>query len=107
MYRLYFYFLEVFMRVLDTRELREREVINVCTGEKLGFISDLVLDADCGQILSVKIPRGSGGFNLFKREQYIIPWCRIECIGEDTVLVKLSERELCDFLSTKGKRKRC
>ena len=94
------------MRVLDTKELREREVINVCTGEKLGFISELVFDADCGQILSVRIPRGSGGFNIFKREYYVIPWRRIECIGEDTVLVKLSESELCEFLNTKGKKKR-
>ena len=93
------------MRILDTKQLREREVINVCTGEKLGFIDELVLDVDTGNILSVRIPRGNG-IKVFKKEEYVIPWCRIECIGEDTILVKISERELCDFLAGKGKRRK-
>ena len=92
------------MRILDTKQLREREVINVCTGEKLGFIDELVIDVDCGQIMSFKIPRGSGGARIFKKEHYVIPWCRIECIGEDTILLKISDRELCEFLIGKGKK---
>ena len=93
------------MRILDTKQLREREVINVCTGEKLGFIEELVLDVDSGNVLSVKIPRGSG-IRVLKREEYVIPWCRIECIGEDTVLVKISDRELGEFLVGKSKKRK-
>ncbi len=93
------------MRVLSTKELREREVINVCTGEKLGFPCELEIDVDCGQVLSVTVPKSQGFLGFGKREEYIIPWCRIECIGEDTILLKASERELCEFLSGKRKRK--
>lgn len=102
MYRLYF--LEVFMRALSTKELREREVINVCTGEKLGYICELEIDVDCGQVLAVTVPKDRGVLCFGKREEYIIPWCKIECIGEDTVLLKVTERELCEFLSGKSKK---
>ncbi len=93
------------MRVLSTKELREREVINVCTGEKLGFPCELELDIDCGQVISIIVPKSSGGLHFGKKEEYVIPWCKIECIGEDTILLKVSERELCDFLSDKCKKK--
>ncbi len=94
------------MRVLSTKDLREREVINVCTGEKLGFPCELEIDVDCGQVLSIIVPKCAGGLHFGKKEEYVIPWCKIECIGEDTILLKVNERELCDFLSCKHK-KRC
>ena len=93
------------MRILSTKELRDREVINVCTGEKLGYPCELEIDVDCGQVLSITVPKSAGIFHLGKKEEYVIPWCKIECIGEDTILLKVSERELCDFLSCGGKRK--
>lgn len=93
------------MRILSTKDLREREVINVCSGEKLGYISELELDVECGQILSVIVPKERGFLSVGRREEYIIPWKRIECIGEDTILLKVTERELCDFLSEKCRKK--
>ncbi len=94
------------MRVLSTKELREREVINVCTGEKLGYVCELEIDVDCGKVLSVTVPKSTGILGFGKREEYVIPWCRIECIGEDTILLKVTERELCEFLSERSGKKR-
>ena len=89
------------MRVLSTKCLREREVINVCTGEKLGYPTELEINIDCGQVISIVVPKCSGILNFGKREEYVIPWCRIECIGEDTILLKASERDLDEFLQGK------
>lgn len=97
--------MEVFMRALSTKDLREREVINVCTGEKLGFICELEIDTDCGEVLSFTLPVESGFFSFRCREEYVIPWRKIECIGEDTILLRLSERELSEFLVGKSKKK--
>lgn len=86
------------MRKLTTADLREMEVINLCGGERLGYPCDFELDIDCATILSIIVPKQSS-FSLFsKKEVYIIPWCNIECIGEDAILVKIPQNELfcCD-----------
>ena len=93
------------MRALSTKELREREVINVCTGEKLGFPSELEIDVECASVISMTVPKSDGFLCFGKREEYVIPWCKIECIGEDTILLKVTERELCSFLTNKRKGK--
>ena len=89
------------MRIISASELEKREVINLCTGEKLGFICDFEFDVDCGSIITVSILRQNEIPFFRKREEYIIPWKRIECIGEDTVLVKIPKDEMCGFRKNK------
>lgn len=89
------------MRIISASELEKREVINLCTGEKLGFICDFEFDVDIGCIISVSVLRRSEIPFLRKREEYIIPWKRIECIGEDTVLVKIPNEEIGGFRKCK------
>ena len=93
------------MRVLSTKELRDREVINVCTGEKLGYPTEFEIDVECASVMSITVPKECGFFSFGKREEYVIPWCKIECIGEDTILLKVSEQELCSFISGKPRKK--
>ena len=82
------------MRKISTVELRRLEVINLCGGERLGYPCELEIDLDCGQILSLIVPINNG-FSLFgKKEEYVIPWCKIECIGEDAILVKINHDEI-------------
>ena len=89
------------MRRISTVELRKKEVINLCGGEKLGYACDFEIDADDGRILSLIVT--SGSFSLFcKSDEYVIPWCKIECIGEDTVLVRVAHGELCDNRKRRG-----
>lgn len=85
------------MRIISASELEKREVINLCTGEKLGFICDFEIDIDTGCIISVSILVKCEIPFFRKKEEYVIPWRRIECIGEDTVLVKIPGDELCGF----------
>lgn len=94
------------MRHLTTSALECMEVINLCDGGKLGFPTALEFCADDGRITALLIPRENGFLNLGRSEHYRIPWCRIECIGEDTILVKLTSAELSSCLVKGSARKK-
>ncbi|MBE6583727.1 MAG: YlmC/YmxH family sporulation protein [Ruminococcaceae bacterium] len=95
------------MRRVSTADLRRLEVINLCGGERLGYPCDFEIDLDCGSILSLIVSPEGRGFSLFGEcEDYVIPWCRIECIGEDAILVKLDRNEISCCQSSKGRKKR-
>lgn len=82
------------MRRLNISELCDLEVINLCGGEKLGYPCDFEIDIDDCKVISLTVPVNCG-FSLFeKREVYVIPWCKIECIGEDAILIRLNQSEL-------------
>lgn len=93
------------MRHITTTELACMEVINLCDGGKLGYPTALELCADDGHITALIIPRECGFLGFGKSEHYRIPWCRIECLGEDTVLVKLTAAELSSCLVRGGGKK--
>lgn len=71
-----------------TSELREREVVNILDGKRLGLASDLEIEAETGKIKAIIVP-GPGKFLwLFgKSEDFVIPWERIKKIGVDVILV--------------------
>jgi YlmC/YmxH family sporulation protein len=73
-----------------TSELREREVVNILDGKRLGLASDLEIEMETGRIKAIIVP-GPGKFLwLFgKSEDFIIPWERILKIGVDVILVDL------------------
>ena len=83
------------MRCVSTSDLKEKEVINLCSGEKLGFPTDFEIDLEDCRIRSMYVSKSCGLSFFEKPEEYLIPWCKIECIGEDAILVKLHESELC------------
>ena len=94
------------MREITTTDLCAMEVTNLCDGGRLGYPSALELCPEDGGITALIIPRECGFLGLGKTERYRIPWCRIECIGEDAILVKLTAAELTNCLvGGKGKRK--
>ena len=72
-------------------DLRCKEVINVRDGARLGYISDVLVDTECGRVVAVTVP-GCGGFSLFGGEDYVVPWESICRIGEDIVLVDFEFR---------------
>lgn len=72
-------------------ELKMREVINVCTGLRLGYVDDVIINIDSGQILALVVPGRCRFFGLFGREDdYVIPWECIKKIGDDIILVEIS-----------------
>ncbi len=73
-------------------ELRNREVVNVNDGRRLGVIADLDIDLEKGSVKSVIIPSSSGVWGKFTGgKDYVIPWDKIVKIGVDTILVDFPE----------------
>lgn len=75
-------------------DLRVRDVVNMKDGRKLGYVGDIELDLESGEIKSIIVPRKTGWFFFWPREkEHIIPWCDIVKIGVDIILVELNENE--------------
>lgn len=74
-------------------ELKDREIININTGEKLGIFGNCDLDIDLasGKILSLIISDNTSIFSFFsKQEESVkIPWDKIVKIGKDTIMISL------------------
>ncbi len=73
-------------------DLRKLEVINICTGKRLGCIVDVELDLCLGTVLSIIVPKRieiNEIFNKKENKYYKIPWCCIERIGNDIILVRI------------------
>ncbi|WGX75866.1 YlmC/YmxH family sporulation protein [Paraclostridium bifermentans] len=47
-------------------DIMDKEVINVKNGKRMGFITDIEMDTNEGEILSFTI-EGNGGMNFFSR----------------------------------------
>ena len=73
-------------------ELKYKEVIDIHTGFRLGYVCDLEFDDREGCIVSLVTPGRPRFFGLLGREEdYILPWKNIVRIGSDIVLVDIQE----------------
>lgn len=62
-------------------------------GECIGTVNDVEIDTSCAKVISIIIFGRPKCFGLLGREDdFVIPWCDIQVIGEDTVLVKCERR---------------
>ncbi|HKM32030.1 MAG TPA: YlmC/YmxH family sporulation protein [Oscillospiraceae bacterium] len=69
-------------------DLRCKEVINIKTGSKIGFVDDMEIDTCDARIKSLIVFGRAKLFGLLGREEdIIIRWCDIQIIGEDTILI--------------------
>lgn len=70
-------------------ELRYKEVIDIHTGLRLGYVCDLEFDDAEGRLVSLVTPGRSKFFGLLGREDdYVLPWGCIVRIGGDIILVE-------------------
>ncbi len=76
-----------------TSELKDKEVINMSDGRRLGFVCDVEINLEDGRIDAIVIPGTGRLFGLIGKDgDFIIPWEKIKKIGEDIILVELDER---------------
>lgn len=81
--------------MIRASDLSTRDVINTVDGRRLGNIVDVDLDLSTGRIVSVVVPGGNKMMGVFgKTDDYVVPWESIKKIGEDVILVELSEHYL-------------
>ncbi len=93
------------MRIIDTEDLKEKSVINLCDGKILGCAVDVSFSTEDGKICAIIVPLDKGLFN-FGGEKIIIPWDKIECFGEDAILVRISLSECKRCEKDKREKKR-
>lgn len=80
--------------MLRISDLREKEVINVHNGERLGYVYDFEMDVDKGMLTAIIMPGGGKVMGLFSKPNDIeIEWRRIIKIGIDIILVNLRDNE--------------
>lgn len=72
-------------------KLRRREVIDVQTAERLGFVWDLEIDEREGRITAIVVMRGGWWRRLFGTGEFIIPWADIAALGEKYVLADMRQ----------------
>lgn len=78
-------------------DLRQKEVINIQTAERLGFIYDVEINADTGIIDAIIIPKKMTLFGFPPRKkEYIISWNDIIKIGADIILVDYNTSLISD-----------
>lgn len=74
-------------------ELRYKEVIDIHSGLRLGYVYDAEYDDGEGRIISLITPGRAKFFGLFGREDdYVLPWACIERVGRDIILVSSQEK---------------
>ena len=66
---------------------RKKEVIDGCSGDRLGFPDDVVIES-CGTVLFITLAKSGFCLPFGKSEPRKIPWKCIERITEDTIWVK-------------------
>ncbi len=69
-------------------DFRSKEVIDITTTNRLGFVRDLDIDLEKGVVNSIIIPGKRRLFGFFPPEEdIVIPWKSIQKIGDDIILV--------------------
>lgn len=85
-------------------DLKQREVINVFDGKKLGRITDLVFDIETGKVEGIIVP---GEKKIFRKtDDIFIPLEKLKRIGDDVILIGIEVKETSfgyNFYSDKAK----
>ena len=69
-------------------DFKHKEVININNGKRMGYVQDVCADLQTGSITSIIVPGENKFASMFSnKNDIIIPWEKIHCIGEDTILV--------------------
>ena len=70
-------------------DLSYKEVIHLQTGQRLGYVRDAEIDPETGKVVALIIPGRLRWLGLLGREpETVIPWERIQRLGEDLIFLK-------------------
>ena len=75
-------------------DLRHKELIDITTGDRLGYIDDVKMDLETSEVQSLMIYGRQRLFGFLGREEDLMIRCSdIRVVGADVILVKLSVRQ--------------
>ena len=76
-------------------EMRDREVINICTCRRLGYVADVEFDPEKGCITAFIVPGPARIWGCLGRDtEYVIPFSCVRQIGGDIILVDVKVEEI-------------
>ena len=68
-------------------ELRYKAIINVSDGSRYGWVGDVEVDLESGQVRALVVPGRLRLFGLLGREEdRVFPWEAVRRFGADTIL---------------------
>lgn len=77
--------------MINLSEMREKEIININDGSKIGLIYDFEIDLEMGKIISIVVPGPGKILGIFGRSNdFIVRWDSIVKIGTDAILVDIN-----------------
>ena len=68
---------------------KQKEVINIVDGKRLGYVQDVEANFETGEITAIVVPGNSKLFMVGGKNALVIPWEKIRKIGEDIILVEV------------------
>ena len=71
---------------ISYRELKNKEIINLADGKKLGHVIDVLFDSVNGKVSGIVVP---GEKKIFRKcDDIFIPLEKVRKIGDDVVLIR-------------------
>lgn len=78
--------------ICSLESMKNKEVIDISTGERLGYIDDVQLNLDTSEVIALIIYGREKLFGLLGKENdIVIPCHEISVVGDDVMLIKRSE----------------
>ena len=74
------------------QEMLRKEVINVFTGEKLGFAIDIDIDPETGRIAAIILPEKKVSSFFGRGGEVIVPWSDVSRISDDLIMINTDTR---------------
>lgn len=73
-------------------DIQTKDIINIETGKRIGHLSDLDINLETGQIDAIVVNASGKMMSFFNKEpEVVIEWNQIYKIGDDVILVQLSD----------------
>lgn len=73
-------------------DLVGKEIVNIYDGMRMGTVgeSDMMVDEESGDIISIILPNRGNAFNFWAdRQKLVIPWEAVKKIGREVIVVDL------------------
>lgn len=84
---------------MDSRitNLRDKEIIDIRSGCRYGYVGDLEIDLETGRVRALVIPGRLRLFGLLGREkEKVFKWESVRRFGEDIILVEGNEEQMLE-----------
>lgn len=72
-------------------------MVNIFDGMRMGTVgeSDMLIDSETGQIVSIILPNSGNFFNFWAdRQKLVVPWEAVKKIGKEVIVVDIDQTHM-------------